>query len=331
MQQSTRLQREEVAPPRPLPPCCDGEEFVQPVILGATCPVVTCDRALIEAPGAVDLDALDAVPGAAVQEPVAALAHDAWESVEVTSSCAHDIWESAETPSPCAYEEGWPAAAPDSGASCPPCCTEAAGASESHRREPPGAPLRPEVLKGYFPLVRKLVRQVSRHLPPNVQRDDLLSAGMLGLVDSLRKNGGSDGETFAGYAKLRIRGAIVDELRAQDWLSRRAREAVEAGAAGKVGGTTVFVSLSEVTPTEESAHMSGGDDPIEVIAAQATRRALSFAIAQLPERERRVIGMYYFEGAKLKDIGAELGVGEPRVSQLHTRALGMLRGMLSHA
>lgn len=327
MQQSTRLQREGFAPPRPLPPCCDGEEFVQPVILGTTCSVVTSDGALIEAPGALELDA----PGAAVQEPGAALAHDAWESAEITSSCAHDIWESTEPPSPCAYEEGWPAAAPDSGASCPPCCTKAACASGSHRRELPCAPLRPEVLKGYFPLVRKLVRQVSRHLPPNVQRDDLLSAGMLGLVDSLRKNGGSDGETFAGYAKLRIRGAIVDELRAQDWLSRRAREAVEAGAVGKVGGSTVFVSLSEVTPTEESAHMSGGDDPIEAIAAQATRRALSFAIAQLPERERRVIGMYYFEGAKLKDIGAELGVGEPRVSQLHTRALGMLRGMLSHA
>lgn len=299
------------------------------------CPVVTCDRALIEAPGALALDvlddALDAAPGASVQEPGAALALDAWESAEGTSSCAHDIWESAEIPPPCTYEEGWPAAEPDSGASCPPCCTDATCASGPHERNPPCAPLRPEVLKGYFPLVRKLVRQVSRHLPPNVQRDDLLSAGMLGLVDSLRKNGGSDGETFAGYAKLRIRGAIVDELRAQDWLSRRAREAVEAEAAGKAGGATVFVSLSEVTPTEESAHMSGGDDPIEAIAAQATRRALSFAIAQLPERERRVIGMYYFEGAKLKDIGAELGVGEPRVSQLHTRALGMLRGMLSHA
>ncbi|WP_437808694.1 sigma-70 family RNA polymerase sigma factor [Sorangium sp. So ce1078] len=331
MQQSTRLQQEGFAPPRPLPPCCDGEEFVQPVILGATGPVVTCDRALIEAPGALGVDSLDAAPGVAAQEPGAPLAHDAWESAEATSSCAHDIWESAEIPLRCAYEEAWRAAEPDGGASCPPCCTDAACESGPHRRELPCAPLLPEVLKGYFPLVRKLVRQVSRHLPPNVQRDDLLSAGMLGLVDSLRKNGGSDGETFAGYAKLRIRGAIVDELRAQDWLSRRAREAVEAEAAGKVGAGTVFVSLSEVTPAEESVHMSGGDDPIEAISAQATRRALSFAIAQLPERERRVIGMYYFEGAKLKDIGAELGVGEPRVSQLHTRALGMLRGMLSHA
>ncbi|WP_437332886.1 sigma-70 family RNA polymerase sigma factor [Sorangium sp. So ce394] len=331
MQQSTRLQREEFAPPRPLLPCCDAEEFVQPVILGETCPVVTCDRALIEAPGALGLDTHDDAPDAPKQEPGAALAHDAWEPAELTSSCALDAWDSAEAPAPCTYEEGWQAEEPDPHASCPPCCTDAACASGPQRREPTCAPLRAEVLKGYFPLVRKLVRQVSRHLPPNVQRDDLLSAGMLGLVDSLRKNGGSDGETFAGYAKLRIRGAIVDELRAQDWLSRRAREAVEAGAAGKVGGTTVFVSLSEVTPAEESVHMAGGDDPIEAISAQATRRALSFAIAQLPERERRVIGMYYFEGAKLKDIGAELGVGEPRVSQLHTRALGMLRGMLSHA
>ncbi|XXX74052.1 sigma-70 family RNA polymerase sigma factor [Sorangium sp. So ce134] len=332
MQQSTRLQREGFAPPRPLLPCCDAEEFVQPVLLGATCPVVTCDPALIEAPDALGVDPLADPPGASAPEAGAALAHDAaWESAEVASSCAHDIWESAESPSPCTYEEGWHAAEPDTYASCPPCCTEAACASGPLRCEPSCAPLRPEVLKGYFPLVRKLVRQVSRHLPPNVQRDDLLSAGMLGLVDSLRKNGGSDGETFAGYAKLRIRGAIVDELRAQDWLSRRAREAVEASAAGKVGCATVFVSLSEVTPAEESVHMAGGDDPIEAISAQATRRALSFAIAQLPERERRVIGMYYFEGAKLKDIGAELGVGEPRVSQLHTRALGMLRGMLSHA
>ncbi|WP_437776063.1 sigma-70 family RNA polymerase sigma factor [Sorangium sp. So ce1097] len=291
--------------------------------------------ALLEAPPALglealDLEALDAAPGLPVQEPCAA--HAAWEPAAVASSCPHDSWESAEPASSCALAEGWKPAEPDAGASGPPCCTDAACASGPRGRKAPCAPLRPEVLKGYLPLVRKLVRQVSRHLPPNVQRDDLLSAGMLGLVDSLRKNGGSDGETFAGYAKLRIRGAIVDELRAQDWLSRRAREAVEAAGAAGVGcGATVFVSLSEVTPTEESVHMAGGDDPIEAISARATRQALTFAIAQLPERERRVIGMYYFEGAKLKDIGAELGVGEPRVSQLHTRALGMLRGMLSHA
>ncbi|WP_437875188.1 sigma-70 family RNA polymerase sigma factor [Sorangium sp. So ce513] len=346
MQQSTRLQREGFPPLRSLHPCCDGEEFVQPVIVGTASPIDVCDAsdratdhalndALLEAPPAVglealELEALDAAPGVPVQEPCAA--HDAWESAAVASGCAHDIWETAEPASSCALDAAWKPAEPGAGPGGPPCCSDAACASGPRDRKAPCAPLRPEVLKGYLPLVRKLVRQVSRHLPPNVQRDDLLSAGMLGLVDSLRKNGGSDGETFAGYAKLRIRGAIVDELRAQDWLSRRAREAVEAaGVSGAGCGATVFVSLSEVTPTEESVHMAGGDDPIEAISAQATRQALAFAIAKLPERERRVIGMYYFEGAKLKEIGAELGVGEPRVSQLHTRALGMLRGMLSHA
>lgn len=228
---------------------------------------------------------------------------------EEASACGYGAWE------PAPLDEASLSSAPA------PC-----------ERERAQTPLRPEVLEGYFPLVRKLVRQMSRHLPPNVQRDDLVGAGLLGLIDSVRKNGGSDGETFAGYAKLRIRGAIVDELRAQDWLSRRAREAVEAdAAAGRIAGTTVFVSLSEVTPAEESVHLSGHHDPIEALMERSTRRALVGAIAQLPERERRVVGMYYFEGAKLKEIGAALGVSEPRVSQLHSRALGMLRDLLTDA
>ena len=187
----------------------------------------------------------------------------------------------------------------------------------------------PEALKGYLPLVYKMVRELSRRLPANVERDDLLAAGILGLIDSIRRNGGSDGETFAGYARMRIRGAIVDELRAQDWLSRRAREAWAAEAGER--WSTSFVSLSEVTPSEESIHLAGGEDPMEVLDARWARRALRAAIEQLPERERRIVGMYYFEGAKLKEIGAKLGVSEPRVSQLHTRALGRLRGMLHAA
>jgi RNA polymerase sigma factor for flagellar operon FliA len=158
-----------------------------------------------------------------------------------------------------------------------------------------------------------------------VERDDLLAAGIFGLVDSIRRNGGSDGEAFPGYARMRIRGAIVDELRAQDWLSRRAREAATAGQG------TCFVSLHEMTPTEESDHLAHGDDPAKALVARCERRALALAIARLPERERRIVGMHYFEGVKLKDIGAELGVSEPRVSQLHARALGRLRGMLARA
>ncbi len=172
----------------------------------------------------------------------------------------------------------------------------------------------------------KLVRQLSRGLPPNVERDDLLAAGLFGLIDSIRRNGGSEGEAFAGYARMRIRGAIVDELRAQDWLSRRAREAVTA-----TGDAASVVSMDDMTPNEESVHLSYGEDPAEALMACSERHALASAIARLPERERLVVGKYYFEGAKLKEIGAELGVSEPRVSQLHARALGLLRGMLANA
>ncbi len=187
----------------------------------------------------------------------------------------------------------------------------------------------PEALRGFLPMVYKLVLQHSRRLPANVERDDLLAAGICGLIDSIRRNGGADGEAFPGYAHTRIRGAIVDELRAQDWLSRRARDAWVAQGGDR--WSNAFVSLSDVTQDEESLHLAGGEDPIEALAARSARRALSEAIQQLPERERRVVGMYYFEGAKLKEIGAELGVSEPRVSQLHARALGRLRGMLHGA
>ncbi|WP_231511500.1 sigma-70 family RNA polymerase sigma factor [Chondromyces apiculatus] len=185
----------------------------------------------------------------------------------------------------------------------------------------------PEALRGYLPLVYKMVQQLSRGLPANVERDDLLAAGVFGLLDSIRRNGGVEGDTFTGYARMRIRGAIVDELRAQDWLSRRARAALNAS--GTEG--TSFVSLNEMTPGEESAHLAHGEDPSEALSAHHERRALTTAIEKLPERERRVVGMYYFEGAKLKEIGAELGVSEPRVSQLHTKALLRLRSMLRAA
>ena len=83
----------------------------------------------------------------------------------------------------------------------------------------------PDVLRRYLPLVRQVVAQMARRLPANVLRDDLMAAGVFGLMDSLRRNGAECSETFEWYARTRIRGAIFDELRAQDWLPRRARTA----------------------------------------------------------------------------------------------------------
>jgi RNA polymerase sigma factor FliA len=185
------------------------------------------------------------------------------------------------------------------------------------------APLDRAALKrgvdAYLPLVRRVVRQLARRLPANVQRDDLLAAGVFGLIDSLRRNGGDGGAAFEWYARTRIRGAIFDELRAQDWLSRRARAAA--------GVPACFVSFEDVANDDESG-LASPDDPSEAFEARSLCRALGRALSQLPERERTVVGRHYFEGAKLKEIGAELGVSEPRISQLLARAIERLRAIL---
>jgi RNA polymerase sigma factor FliA len=123
----------------------------------------------------------------------------------------------------------------------------------------------------YRPLVERVVGQVARRLPANVQRDDLLAAGICGLVDSLRKNGGSGGAAFAWYARTRIRGAIFDELRAQDWLSRRARASAEVSAC--------FVSFDDVAGDDEHG-LVGADDPAEALESCCLQRALARAASR---------------------------------------------------
>ena len=148
-----------------------------------------------------------------------------------------------------------------------------------------------------------MVGQVARRLPSNVQRDDLLAAGVYGLVDSLRRNGGDGGAGFAWYARLRIRGAIVDELRAQDWLSRRARTRL----AGQ-GGETVacFASLDDIAANDDEGLLgavmtpSSSPRPAPYDAPLRTRSRSS------PTESEPWAGRHYPQGARLKDIGAEL-------------------------
>src|SRR5262249_27803395 len=103
-----------------------------------------------------------------------------------------------------------------------------------------------DALSDHLHLVHGVVARLARRLPANLQRDGLLAAGLFGLVVALRRNGGAGGATFEWYARIRIRGAIVDELRAQDWLSRRARDrATSQKEAG--GGGAAFVSLEEAS------------------------------------------------------------------------------------
>ena len=178
-----------------------------------------------------------------------------------------------------------------------------------------------ERISSYLPLVRRVVSQLARRLPANVERDDLLAAGAFGLVESLRRNGGSEGASFEGYARTRIRGAVYDELRAQDWLSQRARRRVIEGDRA----STCFVSL------DEEPALPHAEDAGELIEARSELRALVAAMRGLPERERLVLCRHYFEGVRFRDIGVELGVSEPRISQIHARALDRLRGVLLRA
>jgi RNA polymerase sigma factor for flagellar operon FliA len=182
-------------------------------------------------------------------------------------------------------------------------------------------------LAEHLHLVHGVVHRLARRLPPNVERDDLVAAGTFGLVEALQRNRGDEGATFAWYARTRIRGAVVDELRAQDWLSRRARDrATSDKAAGGAGAA--FVSLEDAAVAAASEELTSNADPAAEAEARSDRRALSRALERLPARERQVITMHYFEGAKLKTIGASLGVSEPRVSQLHARAIAQLRTIM---
>jgi RNA polymerase sigma factor FliA len=183
----------------------------------------------------------------------------------------------------------------------------------------------------HMPLVKQVVARFLRRLPANVLRDDLIAAGVFGLIDSLRKNGGDQGPTFESYARIRIRGAILDELRAQDWLPRRARWA----AAGKTPGSEdvapiSIIGLDDLVGGERTLEVADEslEDACTLMEKGHERRQLAQAIAQLPDRERTIVQMHYFQGARFKEIGALLGVSEPRVSQLHTRAMGQLKKIL---
>jgi RNA polymerase sigma factor for flagellar operon FliA len=174
----------------------------------------------------------------------------------------------------------------------------------------------------YMPLVHQEAARCARRLPSNVQRDDLVAAGTMGLVDALRRQVGERGPTFEAYARLRIRGAIFDELRAQDWLSRRARVKAEPGA--------TVSSLSHLPPDATPHGMTAVHPPTphDLIEKRSEHKALKRAVESLPERERRIVDMHYFQGVQLKAIAVALGVSEPRISQLHARATKILRTWL---
>jgi RNA polymerase sigma factor for flagellar operon FliA len=177
-------------------------------------------------------------------------------------------------------------------------------------------------------LVHTEVARMLRRVPPNVLRDDLVAAGTCGLLDALRRSP-DRGPAFEWYARVRIRGTLVDELRSQDWLSRRARaRTTQAHADGGAGGTVV-VGFDDLPPTEQELRDETSSTPLELVERRMARAGLERAVALLPEREADIVTWHYFDDVAFKTIAARLGVSEPRVSQLHSRAIYRLKTELT--
>jgi RNA polymerase sigma factor FliA len=194
-----------------------------------------------------------------------------------------------------------------------------------------------EQVRDYLPIVRHIVAGFLRRLPPSVLKDDLIAAGNYGMLDALRKAPADRGPAFEWYVRLRIRGAILDELRAQDWLTREGRRAAQVVADGADGAReaapatcTGIIRIDDLSEFAQAATMTDPDAAtgLDVLEQSVNRLALANAVGQLPVREQAIVRMHYFMDLQLKAIATELGLSQPRVSQLHARAITKLKSLL---
>ena len=227
---------------------------------------------------------------------------------------------------------------------------------------------RERVLLEQLPQVRSIARRIHEKLPRHVPLEDLVHAGVLGLMDALQKFDASKHVQFSSYAKFRIRGAILDSLRELDWsprdLRRKARmlEETSLQLSARLGRTPGEAEMAKELGLELSAfqHLLGEikgleigsfriessrdgreedlceylpddpeDTPYHRCLEGEVKQLLARVIGELPEKERQVLALYYFEELTMKEVGAALGVGESRVSQIHSLAIVRLRARLS--
>jgi RNA polymerase sigma factor for flagellar operon FliA len=213
------------------------------------------------------------------------------------------------------------------------------------------------------PLVKRIAHHLSSRLPDSVQLEDLIQAGMIGLLEAARQYDSSQGASFATYAGIRIRGAMLDEIRRLDWtprsVHRKAREVGDAirelehrygreprdhEVAAHLGmevedyhhilqdaNSARIFSIDQEDPLTGEAHEPRGDGPapMDLLEEDGFKGALTEAIRELPEREQLIMSLYYDEELNLREIGAVLGVSESRISQIHGRIMLKLRGSLA--
>lgn len=217
-------------------------------------------------------------------------------------------------------------------------------------------------------LVRVVAKRIVRKTPPNVELDDLVSVGVIGLIDAIEKFDPEKGTKFKTYAEHRIRGAILDELRAQDWVPRSIRrkekiieksrnrlECVKGGQATaqeiskdlQIDAEKVHKMLTVISPAKVvnyddyssfKVHDSSGitnylegvnkNNPFKDVSLRSSQEYILKTMESLTENEQTIMVMYYFQSKKLKEISDHLGITESRVSQLHMRAKGKMKDWL---
>lgn len=231
--------------------------------------------------------------------------------------------------------------------------------------------LKDRLIQDYSPLIKFIAHKIAIKLPANIELDDLISSGVLGLIDAIEKYDHTRDNKFKTYAEFRIRGAILDDLRAQDWIPRSVRDQAKkidranaeleqslgrgayvdeiSGALGlglkeyhclinRVKATTLL-SVDELLSTKKSGQISNWENlstgakssPFANIRAKNTRKLVLESIEKLPLNQQLVLNLYYYDNLNLKEIGQILNVSESRVSQLHTKAVRQLKIKLNGA
>lgn len=225
-----------------------------------------------------------------------------------------------------------------------------------------------EIIIEYAPLVKFIAQKIAARLPSNIELDDLISCGVIGLMDAIDKFDPTRDNKFKTYAEFRVRGAILDELRAQDWVPRSVREKAKLvertyskleSDLGRPATDEEMCKALDCTQEEfhdllnksksvsllnidDSASFNRGDkklmaglmedskssNPFTAVSYKNVRDKIKEGIKALPEKQRLVLSLYYYEDLNLKEIGSVLDVTESRVSQLHTQAIMKLKAKL---
>ena len=223
---------------------------------------------------------------------------------------------------------------------------------------------RNEIILEYYPMVRRVAYRMARRYPRSVDADDLVHIGMLGLIDAVDRYEGDRAESFTAYARIRIQGAIVDEMRKSDWVPRSVRDRSNALKRAKeqlveqLGRNPTHPELADHLGVDENrlneilktadvrvlvSTEEGGDDDStvgstlidasadvdEIVARRHESEQVRQVLQSMPERERLIVELYYYRDRNFKEIAEILGVTESRVSQLHTRMKKRFKELLT--